>query len=64
MIVHTSPYPDREIPGIPITEYVLQAAGRHPDRPALIDGPSGRTYTYGQLGGLISSFAGGLAARG
>jgi acyl-CoA synthetase (AMP-forming)/AMP-acid ligase II len=64
VIVHTSPYRDRPIPDIPITEYVLQAAGRHPDRAALVDGPTGRTYTYGQLAGLIPSFAGGLATRG
>jgi len=39
-------------------------ADTYPDRAALIDGPSGRTYTYSQLRDLIHSFAGGLAARG
>ena len=64
MIIHSSPLPDLEIPDIPITEYVLRAADGYPDRPALIDGPSGRTYTYGQLNGMVHAFAGGLAARG
>ena len=64
MIIHRSPVPDVEIPAIPLTQYVLQEADRVPDRPALIDGPTGRTYTYGQLKGMIHSFAGGLAARG
>ena len=64
MIVFRSPLPDVVIPDIPITEYVLREADRVPDRPALIDGPTGRTYTYGQLKGMIHSFAGGLAARG
>ncbi len=64
MIIHRSPVPDVDIPAIPLTEYVLQEADRVPDRPALIDGPTGRTYTYGQLKGMIHSFAGGLAARG
>ncbi len=64
MIIHHSPLPDLEIPSVPITEYVLQGADSYPDRPALIDGPSGRTYTYGQLKGMVHAFAGGLAARG
>jgi 4-coumarate--CoA ligase len=45
MIVHRSPLPDIDIPEIPITDYVLKEAARVPDRPALIDGPTGRTYT-------------------
>ena len=64
MIIHRSPMPDLEIPSTPITEYVLQCADAVPDRLALVDGPSGRSYTYGQLSSLIHSFAGGLAARG
>jgi 4-coumarate--CoA ligase len=64
VIIHRSPLPDVTIPDIPVTEFVLREADRVPDRPALIDGPTGRTYTYGQLKGLIHSFAGGLAARG
>lgn len=64
MIIHRSPLPDVAIPDVPVTEYVLQEAARVPDRPALIDGPTGRTYTYAQLSGAIHSFAGGLQARG
>jgi 4-coumarate--CoA ligase len=64
MIIHRSPLPDVQIPDVTITEFVLREAGRVPDRPALVDGPSGRTYTYAQLAGAIHSFAGGLQARG
>lgn len=64
MIVHTSPLPPVDIPNVPVTAFVLQEAERVPDRPALVDGPTGRTYTYGQLSAMIHSFAGGLAARG
>ena len=64
MIIHKSPLPDVEIPNIPITEFILREADRVPDREALIDGPTGRTYTYSQLKGMIHAFAGGLAARG
>jgi acyl-CoA synthetase (AMP-forming)/AMP-acid ligase II len=64
MIIHRSPFPDVDIPDVTVTEHVLRWASRMPDRPALIDGPTGRTYTYAQLAGMIASFAGGLAARG
>jgi 4-coumarate--CoA ligase len=64
MIIHRSPFPDVELPEMPITEYVLQAGDAHPDRAALIDGPSGRTYTFAELRDRIHQFAGGLAASG
>ncbi len=64
MIIHSSPLPDVDIPNVAITEYVLRESSRVPDRPALIDGPTGRTYTYGQLNGMIHAFAGGLQAKG
>ena len=49
MIIHRSPLPDVEIPEVPVTEFVLRAADTYPDRAALIDGPSGRTYTFAEL---------------
>ena len=64
MIIHRSPLPDVEVPDVPITEHVLRMADSDPDRPAVIDGPSGRTYTFAQLRDLVHRFAGGLAARG
>jgi 4-coumarate--CoA ligase len=64
MIVHKSLLPEVEIPNISITEFILREADRVPDREALIDGPTGRSYTYAQLKGMIYSFAGGLAAKG
>jgi acyl-CoA synthetase (AMP-forming)/AMP-acid ligase II len=64
MIIHRSPLPDVNIPDVTITDFVLREASRVPDRPALVDGPSGRSYTYAQLAGAIHSFAGGLQAKG
>lgn len=64
MIVHRSPLPSVEIPDVAVTAYVLREAARVPDRPALIDGPTGRTYTYGQLAGAVAALAGGLQSRG
>jgi acyl-CoA synthetase (AMP-forming)/AMP-acid ligase II len=59
-----SPYPDVTIPDVPLTPFVLELAGKLSDKPALIDGPSGRTLTYGQLADAIRSAAAGLASRG
>ncbi len=60
----TSPLPDVEIPDMPLTEHVLRKAGSLGDKPALIDGPTGRTLTFGQLQEMVLSVAGGLSARG
>lgn len=64
MIIHESPLPDVDIPPVPVTSFVLRTAAQHPDRVALMDGPTGRSLTYGQLSAAIHAFAGGLAARG
>jgi 4-coumarate--CoA ligase len=45
-------------------ELVLRRVSDVPDKPALIDGPTGRTLTYAQLDGAVRSLAGGLVARG
>ena len=64
MIIHRSPLADIDIPEVTITAHILRHAAANPDRVALIDGPSGRSYTYSQLSDMIHRFAGGLAARG
>ena len=64
MIIHTSPLPEVDIPEVPITEFVLRRVADHPDRPAIIDGPSGRSYTFQQLSDAIHALAGGLSTRG
>ena len=46
-MIHHSPLPDVEIPDLPLTEYVLAGGAAQPDKPALIDGASGRVMTYG-----------------
>ena len=40
-----SPFPDVEIPDVPLSDFVLARAGELGDKPALIDGSSGRTIT-------------------
>ncbi len=63
-IVHTSPYPDVEIPDVPITEYVLRKADELAGEQAIADVGSGRGYTFGELKGMVHALAGGLQARG
>ncbi len=63
-MIYTSPLPDVEIPATAITAHVLRHAAANPERPALIDGGTGATTTYGELDERIHRFAGGLQARG
>ena len=64
-MIYTSDLPDVEIPsGISITDYTLRLADEMPDKPAIVDGPSGRTQTFAELKAGIQLIAGGLAARG
>jgi acyl-CoA synthetase (AMP-forming)/AMP-acid ligase II len=59
-----SPHPDVSVPDLPLHEFVLADAMGRAGEEALIDGPSGRTLTYGQLAGGVRRVAAGLAARG
>jgi acyl-CoA synthetase (AMP-forming)/AMP-acid ligase II len=59
-----SPLPDVEIPEISLTDYVLARAGELGDKPALIDGPTGRKLTYAELDDAVRRLAAGLAASG
>ena len=63
-MIHRSPFPDVDIPDVAVTGFVLAEAGRLGDKPALIDGPSGRVLTYAQLQRSIRSFGGGLVEAG
>ena len=63
-MIYSSPLPDVEIPDLPLTAYVLDGTAGQPDKPALIDGASGQTLTYADLGRTVRSLAGGLAASG
>ena len=49
-MIFRSPYPDVAIPDVPLTPFILRHAERLADKPALIDGSSGRTLTYGAAG--------------
>lgn len=59
-----SPFPSVDIPDVSLPEFVLQRAEELGDKPALIDGPTGRTITYAGLRAGVDRVAAGLAERG
>jgi acyl-CoA synthetase (AMP-forming)/AMP-acid ligase II len=63
-MIYRSPLPDVDIPEESLTTYALYRAAELGDKPALIDGPTGRVLTYAALEQAVRSLAGGLVARG
>lgn len=63
-MIFRSPYADTTIPEMALTPFVLQRARELADKPALIDGLTGRTITHAQLETAIRRAATGLARRG
>jgi acyl-CoA synthetase (AMP-forming)/AMP-acid ligase II len=56
--------PAPEIPDQDLASFTLERAAELGDKPALIDGPSGRTITYAELDEQTRALAGALRARG
>ena len=63
-MIFRSPHPDLVIPDMSLTSFVLRHADRLRDKPAIVDGPSGRAVTYGQLADDVRRTAVGLANYG
>src|SRR5439155_780235 len=63
-MIFRSRFPDVEIPEVSLAEFVIGKAAGYGDRPALIDGPSGRTVTYAALANTVRALAAGLKQRG
>ena len=63
-MIYRSPFPDIDIPAIPLQEYVFTYSNRWHDKTALVDGLTGRKLTYAQLDNAIKKTASGLLARG
>jgi acyl-CoA synthetase (AMP-forming)/AMP-acid ligase II len=54
----------RDIPDIDLASFVLRHAQQLGEKPALVDGASGRTLSYAALERSVRGIAAGLAARG
>ena len=63
-MIYRSPLPDVDIPDEALTPYTLARVRELGDKPALIDGPTGRTLSYAALDQGVRALAGGLVARG
>ena len=63
-MIFNSPLPDVDLSPVAVTPAVFRHAAALADKTAVIDGPTGRSYTYAQLHDLTRRVAGGLAARG
>ncbi len=59
-----SPYPDVEIPDVPLTQFVYADAASRGDRTAIVCGSTGRSYSYAMLDHLVGRCAAGLVERG
>lgn len=63
-MIFSSPHEAVTIPEVSLTDYILERATEMGDKPALIEGVSGRTITYDQLPGMIQRLAAGFASYG
>jgi acyl-CoA synthetase (AMP-forming)/AMP-acid ligase II len=63
-MIFKSAWPDVTIPDVPVTEFVLRHAERLRERPAIIDGPSGRTLTFGDVADQVKRVATALSRMG
>ena len=63
MTVAATP-PAPEIPDVDLATFTLSRAAELGDKPALIDGPSGREISFADFAARVEALAGALAARG
>jgi acyl-CoA synthetase (AMP-forming)/AMP-acid ligase II len=63
-VIFRSPYPDVDIPEVSLPAFVLAGAAALGNKPALIDGPTGRTISYAELVRAVRQAAASLARRG
>ena len=63
-MIFRAPEPDVVIPDVALTPFLIDRALARADKPAFIDGPTGRTITHHQWVNLTRKAAAGLASRG
>ncbi len=63
-MIYRSPFPDIAIPDTAFAPFVLQHAERLAGKPAIIDGVTGQTFSYGELADSVRRVAASLAQRG
>ena len=63
-MIFRGPYPDVSIAEVSLTEFIFGSTSQFKDKPALIDGPTGQTFTYAEFEQAVRRVAAGLAKRG
>jgi acyl-CoA synthetase (AMP-forming)/AMP-acid ligase II len=63
-MIFRSPLGDVDVPPVTLPSFVLEHAEERGDRPAIVDGPTGRVLSHGEVARGVRSLAAGLAARG
>jgi acyl-CoA synthetase (AMP-forming)/AMP-acid ligase II len=63
-VIFRSPHPQITIPSVSLPELLLTRAEQFGDKKALIDGPTGRSYTFSEFADGVRRTAGGLSALG
>jgi acyl-CoA synthetase (AMP-forming)/AMP-acid ligase II len=63
-MIFRGPYPDVDIPEVSLTDFILRSAAKFKDKPALIDGPSGRSWTYSEFEDAVRRVAASLSQKG
>jgi acyl-CoA synthetase (AMP-forming)/AMP-acid ligase II len=58
-----SPHPDVRVPDLALSDFVLRGADQYGERPAFVDGLSGRRLSFADLRRQIRGVAAGLAGR-
>jgi acyl-CoA synthetase (AMP-forming)/AMP-acid ligase II len=63
-MIFRGPYPNVDIPEVSLTDFIFKSTGEFKDKPALIDGPTGRALTYGEFEDAVRRTAASLARKG
>lgn len=63
-MIFRGPYPDVTIPEVSLTDFIFKSIDEFKDKPALIDGPTGRALTYAEFADAVRCAAASLAKKG
>lgn len=63
-MIFRGPYSDVTIPEVSLSNFILESTAQFKDKPALIEGPTGRTLTYAQFEDTVRRTAASLAQKG
>ena len=63
-MIFRGPYPEVTIPEVSLTEFIFSGTAEIKDKTALIDGPTGRSLTYGEFEDAVRRVAASLSQKG